>query len=420
MSNKSILFLTRFRPDIMDGGGALRNGQNIYGLSLLGKLDLIYIGTEKKINPLPYLNACEAFTIDSSGKKAHGVLHKILQNVKIFLGGNYPQFSGYYVPDVVKWILRREASGLIYDYVVVEELALAYYIPHLKRIGRTVVFDAHNVEGILRSQMESAKTDWSRYIGFGAFKRFVLRRNLEKLESRAVNTADLVWACSDLDKELLLNAYGAAIKCFAVPNTINVDNYLYKTRELETGSWADKPLAIVYMGSYSYLPNSVAALTLMTEVMPILRNKSNGVKLYLVGRSPTPDMVAYAQSHHDIVITGSVDSIEPYLSMACVLAMPIGLGSGTRLKVLEGFAARRPIVSTSKGAEGLEIEDGANIIIREEPAQIAQAILDLWQNTDLRARICDSGFCLVKDRYSWHSAAQSIHDSLSPFAEIPQ
>lgn len=391
----------------------MRNGQNIYGLGQLGDLDVLYIGQDAKIDLPPAVRSCEVFAIDESAQNRGGGFNKILLNLKIFGAGYYPQFAGHYLRSVVEWINRREADGVVYDYIVVEELALAYYIPYLKRIGRTVVFDAHNVEGLLRNQMEAVGIGFARFVGFGALKRYVLRKNLERLERKAVNNSDMVWACSDLDRNLLGEIYGAHIKCFVVPNAINVDNYVYADRELETASWSDKPLTVVYMGTYSYRPNSDAAMTLMAEIMPILRSQGRQVKLNLVGRSPTPAMIAYAKQYPDIVITGSVDSIEPYLKMACVLAMPIALGSGTRLKVLEGLAARRPIVSTSKGAEGLEMENEVNILIQEEPAGIASAIVSLWENVEMRKKICERGYGLVKERYSWNSAAQCIADSLN-------
>lgn len=402
----------------MDGGGALRNGQNIYGLSQLGELDVLYIGPTADINPLPCMRMCEVFAIDASLQRAHGFVQKILLNLKIFFGGYYPQFAGYYLREVVDWINRKAAQGASYDYIVVEELALAYYIPYLGRIGRVIVFDAHNVEGVLRNQMESGGAGLARYIGLDTLKRTMLRRNLEKLERQAVRGATLVWACSELDRELLLETYGVHIKCFVVPNTIKVDGYTYSDRTPEVADWTALPLAVVYMGTYSYRPNSDAAMVLMTEIMPLLRLQHTRVKLYLVGRSPTPAMVTYAKDHGDIVITGSVESVEPYLKMACVLAMPITLGSGTRLKVLEGFAARRPIVSTSKGIEGLEVADGVNVIIREDPVDIANAIIDLWKDAETRTRLCNAGFRLVGERYSWDSAADQIRNSVILGAQV--
>jgi polysaccharide biosynthesis protein PslH len=93
------------------------------------------------------------------------------------------------------------------------------------------------------------------------------------------------------------------------------------------------------------------------------------------------------------------------------VTLPIATGSGTRLKILEAFAARRPVVSTSKGAEGIDATDEEHLLIRDHNA-IADAVIDLWRRPQLRERICDRALDLVRSRYSWSVANQRIAQSL--------
>jgi glycosyltransferase involved in cell wall biosynthesis len=95
------------------------------------------------------------------------------------------------------------------------------------------------------------------------------------------------------------------------------------------------------------------------------------------------------------------------------------MGSGTRLKILEAFAVGRPVVSTAKGAEGLDALDGAHLLIREEPAEIAGAVIDLWNTPQLRKSLCDEALDFLRRRYSWSVAAERIADSLGVDALAP-
>jgi glycosyltransferase involved in cell wall biosynthesis len=102
----------------------------------------------------------------------------------------------------------------------------------------------------------------------------------------------------------------------------------------------------------------------------------------------------------------------PYLEQACVVTLPIAWGSGTRLKILEAFAVGRPVVSTAKGAEGLDVVDGEHLLIRDDAAAIANAAIELWHRPDVRSRVCGNAFELVARRYSWPAAAERIAESL--------
>ncbi len=109
---------------------------------------------------------------------------------------------------------------------------------------------------------------------------------------------------------------------------------------------------MLYMGSFGYRPNVDAAFELAEEVLPALRRLGARARLTLVGRGPTPEMERLAAEDPDIVVTGSVPSMLPFLSRPCLMPVPLRHGSGTRLKVLEAFAAGYAVVSTAKGVAG--------------------------------------------------------------------
>ena len=136
-----------------------------------------------------------------------------------------------------------------------------------------------------------------------------------------------------------------------------------------------------------------------------------GAARLVLGRNPTPSLLEQPQAAS---VTGAVESVVPYLEQACVVALPITIASGTRLKILEAFAVGRPVVSSAKGAEGIEALNGTHLLIRETPESIAEAVIDLWNRPVLRTTLCQNALELVRTRYSWSIAARRIAQSLDP------
>ncbi|MGH8021047.1 MAG: glycosyltransferase [Opitutaceae bacterium] len=172
--------------------------------------------------------------------------------------------------------------------------------------------------------------------------------------------------------------------------------------------WSSLPATVLYMGSFPYYPNEDAAIRLIRDVMPALRKFDPQARAVIVGRDPTPAMREAAQDDPNITITGAVESIVPFLREPCVVALPIALGGGTRLKILEAFAAGAPVVSSCKGAEGIEAADGVELFLRDEPEDFARAVMNLWCNPALRGRMRAAARQLVSRRYSWNYAADRI------------
>ncbi len=122
---------------------------------------------------------------------------------------------------------------------------------------------------------------------------------------------------------------------------------------------------LLYAGGYFWSPNVDAAHLLIAEIYPKLRVRYPGTRLVLVGREPTPEMEAAARSNENIVVTGEVADVRPYLLEADIVPVPLLVGGGMRVKILEAFAAGIPVVSTTKGCEGINVVDGRELLIRD-------------------------------------------------------
>lgn len=303
---------------------------------------------------------------------------------------------------MVSWLQRRLARE-DYQVAVIEELSLARYKPILAQSGCRIIYDAHNVETALRADLAAD----ARSSNSGLMQR------LHAEEQGIITQADLVWTCSDYDTASIKKTFTNPTKLVVVPNGVDVEGYQNQIGAIAPKVWRDTPLTLVYPASFSYKPNTDAALKLIAEVLPAVRARGHDARVVFVGRDPQPAMRTAAANDSRIEITGAVESIIPYLSAPCVIALPITTGSGTRLKILEAFAAGRPVVSTSKGCEGIEGDDGRHLLIRDSMDDMAEAVIKVWEDETLRANLCTAALALARSHYSWDVAANRIKESVA-------
>jgi glycosyltransferase involved in cell wall biosynthesis len=400
------LFLTRWRPHRPDGGAQLRNAQNIAALGALGTVDVLSIGREETVGPVEGIGDWHHFR----RQPPRGTRTWLLRP------GYHPLADGYRHPAAERQLARLLAERR-YDLAVVEEIALARYIAPIRAAGTPVVFDAHNVEARLRADLRPRGGSWRPGLG-----RSLLDRRLARIEGRAVGAADLVWACSPVDADALAQLHAPRTAIAVVPNTVDVGAYAAARAGQARPVPAGAPVALVYTGTYSYPPNAAAALELIGDILPALRKLGEAPRLALVGREPGPAIVAAAAADPDVTLTGAVPSILPRLAEPCLMPLPIRHGSGTRLKILEAFAAGCAVVATPKAVEGIEAADGREIRLAETAAEFAAALRGLWHDPAARAAQAAAALRLVEARYSWQAAARAIHASLRAHLglEIPE
>lgn len=403
------LVISRFRPDVLDGGAAMRNAQNIYGLSLLGNVDVLTIGPKCEETTAPYVRNWIKFESKQSGSLS--IFDKIKQNYKIFFKNHYPAFANYFQESVVAWINSQSENKAKYDVVVVEEIALAKYFPYLSSIATRVIYDAHNVEGLLRKDIATQKKE-KKPSFFARVKEKRVFKNLMNIEKSATQWCTDTWVCSDVDATLMREIYSPSCTISVIHNSINTDFYDSFNRVDEGEDWVQHGLNIAYLGSYSYAPNCDAVIELIEDILPKLRRKTKNVKLYLIGREPSAKMQTAARGHDDIIITGDVKEIKKYFELPLIMVLPIRTGSGTRLKIVESFAARRPIVCTHKAAEGINAKNDQELLVAESANEIADSTIKVWEDTKLRARLCSAGYNLVLNHNSWKSTSQAIRNCL--------
>ena len=186
-----------------------------------------------------------------------------------------------------------------------------------------------------------------------------------------------------------------------IPNGVDVTHYL-------PDFTTEAPAHLIYIGSMDWYPNEDAVAFFADEVLPQIQEKVPDVGFSIVGGNPSGRVQKLAE-RDGVVVTGRVPEIKPYFAEATVFVVPLRIGSGTRLKILEALAMGKAIVSTTVGAEGLDLRDGEEIFIADEPTAFADAVTRLLTDSELRRRIGENGRTRVEQDYDWRSIGEKLY-----------
>jgi glycosyltransferase involved in cell wall biosynthesis len=195
---------------------------------------------------------------------------------------------------------------------------------------------------------------------------------------------------SERERRLLAELVPGYRNIELIPNCINLDDYLLVRKEI-------RPNTIIFTGSFDYQPNYEAMLWFLAEVFPRIQAVIPEATLTITGNHGGRSL----PSAKNVELTGFVEAVSPLIASAAVSLAPIHHGGGTRLKILEAMALRTPVVSTSKGAEGLDVCDGEHLLIANTPEAFAQAVVRLLEEPDLGQQLAENAYHLVREAYDW-------------------
>ena len=221
-------------------------------------------------------------------------------------------------------------------------------------------------------------------------------RRYERTMSRRF---DLVACASEVDRNLM-DKICPDVTMDVIPNGVDIELY-QPNRALE------EETIIIYTGSMDWFPNEDAAIYFIEEILPAIQLKCPNVKFYIVGQFPTERLKRYG-NRPGVVVTGRVDDVKPYIACATVYVVPLRIGGGTRLKILEALAMGKAVVSTSVGAEGLNLTADDEIMIADEPAAFADGVLQLMKDGSTRRILGENGRRRVESEYDWRRIGEKL------------
>jgi len=228
----------------------------------------------------------------------------------------------------------------------------------------------------------------------------------EAEERWGAGIADVTTAVSEVDAAYFRDVGTPPERVMLLANTIDVDAYgdtNVDANEHDRTVAAVHAPAICFAGTLSRgTANVDAALWLLDEIMPRVWSRVPELRLYLVGRDPAPEL--RQRGHGRVAVVGEVASIVPYFRGCLATVVPLRWESGTRFKILEAFACRTPVVSTTLGAEGLDVVDGRHLLLADTAETFADAVVALAMRPELRASLVEPAYALVRERYDLSAA----------------
>jgi sugar transferase (PEP-CTERM/EpsH1 system associated) len=288
--------------------------------------------------------------------------------------------------------VSRLAPGA--DLVICDFLTPAINIADVLK-GRAVLFQ-HNVEAMIWKRHASVPQNAVRQLYMQLqWKRMV------RFESTTCKRFALVVAVSESDARVFREEYGLR-SVSHVPTGVDLEYFS------PTPGTQRNPGELVFVGSMDWMPNDEGIRWFTTEVFGSVQQQVPGVKLTVVGRSPSAALRALAKKNGAIEVTGTVPDVRPYLERAALSIVPLRIGGGTRLKIYEAMALGAPIVSTTIGAEGLPVRDREHLRLADTPATQAAVITELLQRPRAAQRLAENARSYVERHCSWDEVAMEF------------
>ena len=379
--NLNILYLTPSFPYPPHSGGQLRSWHFLRYFAGKGKVTLVAIGNPVRLDPhVPDLK-----------KLCDRILFADPEKFKVFQSRTQKllRLQPWLLDDTVDdEILRQieQARPEEYDLIVIRYAEMAYHFltnARLKNLLNKTIVDVDDMDTIILERefhdMEMSYRKLTAYWDLVCLKHYY----------RKLRPVRACFVAGEKDKDhLIRNRVNTDV--FVVPNTYEVNGRILN-------STSNSP-EILFCGTLSYPPNHDALFYFCNQIFPTIRETIPEVNLTVIGKNATQE-INHLGDQAGITVAGYVPCVDPYYEKTSIVVVPLLNGAGTRIKILEAMAFQRPVVSTSIGAEGLEVTNGKDIFIADKPMEFAQKCIELLRNPDERRRVIWNAYQLMKEKY---------------------
>ncbi len=400
-----ILMLCPYPPYPPRSGGALRMYHLLVGLARRHRITCLTFGTELPTAASDHLQPlhdfCTVHVVTDTPQRT------LWQRTWTTLASPLPDMALRNASPAYTAALHELVAQHPFDVILAESIEMAHYglhpIEHNPPPRR--ILDQFNAEYVL--QRRAASIDFENLLHTDSRTPRTLAAvpyslvqwgKLAHFEQQMMRQYDRVLTVSEEDRNALRQL------CPDTPMTIvpnGVDTIYFQPRRRPTPT-ADAPLDLVFTGTLNFRPNVDGVLWFAREVLPQIHLRQPRARFVVVGRSPVPEIVALHNEQQRIVVAADVPDVRPYMERAAVYVVPLRVGGGIRLKLLEALAMSLPIVSTSLGAEGVpELHHSEQLLLGDTPQTFAAAVLWLLDMPELAEHMGKRGRQLVRSHYDW-------------------
>ena len=391
-----VLWLSHFVPYPPKGGNLQRSYYLLRGLSREAEVDLVSFHRRASLAD-PILDEAKK-ALSSFCRSVHVYPIPNERSRITFAGGlarNLLEREPYTVAELRSAPFREKVRDLLrsrsYDAVHFDTVDLATYRVLLG--GEKSVLNHHNIE----SRLFRRRAPYEENRLAGLYLRLQAAK-LERFEDRWYEAFDRNLFVSAEEMETIASRF-PTVQAVVVPNGVDTGYYRPGVGEEEE--------RVVWVGGLGWFPNRDAVSYLTERIWPLIRERRRGASLDLVGAAPER-LVPKNAGSPGIVVHGFVDDLRPIVARAAVVIVPLRVGGGTRLKVLDAMAMGKAIVSTTVGFEGIDAESGKHLVAADRPEEIAEAVARLLGGREERTVLGRNARKLVEERYDWNVVERTL------------
>jgi sugar transferase (PEP-CTERM/EpsH1 system associated) len=398
-----ILVLAPQWPDPPRQGAAIRNLHILLYLAQRHDVTLLTFDPPEQIERSRVEAVCthaEALPVPTRSKA---------ERLKTLLGSSLPDMAWRLHSEQMEQRVTELCAKSAFDAIHVEGIEMAPYGKLASSIQNGMAYDAHNAEYLL--QRRAFTTDLAHVSSCPkALYSLVQWWRLRQFERQVCLSSKHVIAVSKKDKAALARlAREVEERITVLPHGVDTE---YWSREAGFAPMLLPPNSIVFDGTMDFRPNVDAAAWFVKEVWPSVKAERPNARFFIVGRNPAPKVQALA-NEPGVTVTGAVDDTRPWVAGATVYVVPMRIGGGVRLKVLQAMAMGCAIVSTPMGAEGIDVENGREMVMAGSARQFAQATLSLLADPARRASLGETAHARIVERYTWEKLLPTL-DTIYP------
>jgi sugar transferase (PEP-CTERM/EpsH1 system associated) len=386
-----ILFLTQRVPFPPNKGDKLRAFNIIKYLSKKHSVSLVCLADNKE--DLGYT--------DDLGKVCSCVdiipLNTFFSKIRslFYFFSNLPLTLAYFYSGKMKKLVKEKIEKEKFDLIFIYCSSMAQYALNFKSIPKIIDF----------VDVDSDK--WRQYADYSSFPKSIIykmeERRLKEYEKVIVNSVNHSIVTSQAEAELF-KSFIPGIRVSVLPNGVDYEYY-------KPDSCTGEKNSLVFMGQMNYFANVEGVLYFCREILPLIRKEVPDIRFYVVGSNPVK-AIKQLTSDKNVVVTGFVDDVRPYVVDSAVCVVPLRIARGIQNKVLEAMASGVPVVTTTKGNEGINAKTGEEIFINDNPEDFAESVLRLMDNPQLRASVSAKARRLVENKFSWELNLQKLENIL--------
>jgi len=290
--------------------------------------------------------------------------------------------------------IHRLLSERDFDIVQIEYTQMAQYLPNTRR-SCTLLTEHEVAFATHRRAFESLPSSWEKFRALMGWLMMI------DYELKACRRFDKVVTLTDADRKELLSLE-PKLDIEVVP--MAVDSSCFTPQDMP-----EEPNSLVFIGYFRHSPNVHGIMRFCREILPLIRQEIPETKLFIVGSSPTDEIIRLGKMDN-VVVTGWVEDIKPYIARSSVYIAPLWLGTGMRVKILEAWAMAKPVVTTSIGSQGIDCTPGEDILIADDPQEFAAQTVRLLRDKALREKLGKNGRKQVEAKYDWRIIIRQVEE----------